>query len=290
MIRSNAVVSVAPEASVIAVTSRSVRPNSVTAATPRQPSAGRVDGRSAKASNAASRPSIADTSAFIDAMISAVLDVLYRSSASRYSRRLSPKVLYMLWRLRPMCVSSASVEAPSYPWLANTSIALPRTWSRSNSFGRAMSGWYAFWTDMSRTVNSQHQRPPAAVAAASGAASVRVWHITSRGWDPWTERPLPEVVRVAYPLGRTRVVPYTTARGLRCTLGDSGSERGSSRDEAVPRIPARPDQPPSVARRRACDADAEGVRRAPLPGPACRSAGDTGRDPGGRLAGDSRQS
>src|SRR5262245_59942642 len=37
------------------------------------------------------------------------------------------------------------------------------------------------------------------VAAASGAASVRVWHITSRGWNPWTERPLPEVVRVAYP-------------------------------------------------------------------------------------------
>ena len=37
------------------------------------------------------------------------------------------------------------------------------------------------------------------VAAASGAASVRVWHITSRGWDPWTERPLPEVVCVAYP-------------------------------------------------------------------------------------------
>src|SRR5882672_8844479 len=159
MIRSNAVVSVAPEASVIAVTSRSVRPNSVTAATPRQPSAGRVDGRSAKASNAASRPSIADTSAFIDAMISAVLDVLYRSSASRYSRRLSPKVSYMLWRLRPMCVSSASVDAPSYPWLANTSIALPRTWSRSNSFGRAMSGWYEFWTDMSRTVDSRAPRP-----------------------------------------------------------------------------------------------------------------------------------
>lgn len=39
-----------------------------------------------------------------------------------------------------------------------------------------------------------------AVPSASGAASVRVWHITSRGWDPWTERPLPEVVRVAYPL------------------------------------------------------------------------------------------
>jgi hypothetical protein len=35
------------------------------------------------------------------------------------------------------------------------------------------------------------------VAAASGAASVRVCHITSRGWGPWTERPLPEVVRVA---------------------------------------------------------------------------------------------
>jgi len=43
-----------------------------------------------------------------------------------------------------------------------------------------------------------------AVAAASGAASVGVWHITSRGWDPWTERPLPEVVRVAYPLMRLR--------------------------------------------------------------------------------------
>ena len=39
-----------------------------------------------------------------------------------------------------------------------------------------------------------------AVAAASGAASVGGRHITSRGWDPWTERPLPEVVRVAYPL------------------------------------------------------------------------------------------
>jgi len=31
------------------------------------------------------------------------------------------------------------------------------------------------------------------------AFRVRVWQITSRGWDPWTERPLPEVVRVAYP-------------------------------------------------------------------------------------------
>src|SRR6266571_5942872 len=59
--------------------------------------------------------------------------------------------------------------------------------------------------------------PPAAsraVAAASGAASVRVWEVMSRGWDPWTERPLPEGVRVAYPpdavhnhflLGRNRV-------------------------------------------------------------------------------------
>src|SRR5229473_3429892 len=38
------------------------------------------------------------------------------------------------------------------------------------------------------------------VASAPAAFRVRVWHITSRGWDPWTERPLPEVVRVAYPL------------------------------------------------------------------------------------------
>ena len=37
------------------------------------------------------------------------------------------------------------------------------------------------------------------VPTAPRAASVRVWHITSRGWDPWTERPLPEGVRVAYP-------------------------------------------------------------------------------------------
>ena len=31
-----------------------------------------------------------------------------------------------------------------------------------------------------------------------------MWHITSRGWDPWTERPLPEVVRVAYPLDEVK--------------------------------------------------------------------------------------
>ena len=42
---------------------------------------------------------------------------------------------------------------------------------------------------------------PELTSCGSGfwAASVRVWHITSRGWDPSTERPLPEVVRVAYP-------------------------------------------------------------------------------------------
>ncbi len=46
------------------------------------------------------------------------------------------------------------------------------------------------------------------VAAASGAASVRVWHLMSRGWhpwtEPWTERPLPKGVRVAYPLQKER--------------------------------------------------------------------------------------
>ncbi len=31
-----------------------------------------------------------------------------------------------------------------------------------------------------------------AVAAAPRAARVRVWHVMSRGWDPWTERSLPE--------------------------------------------------------------------------------------------------
>jgi len=35
---------------------------------------------------------------------------------------------------------------------------------------------------------------------APGAAGVRVWHLMSRGRGPWTEQPLPEVVRVAYPL------------------------------------------------------------------------------------------
>jgi hypothetical protein len=53
------------------------------------------------------------------------------------------------------------------------------------------------------------------VAATSGAASVRVWHITSRGWDPWTERPLPEVVRVAYP--RALELPSATGIGERQT-------------------------------------------------------------------------
>src|SRR5437660_3991636 len=49
------------------------------------------------------------------------------------------------------------------------------------------------------------------VAAASGAASVRVRHIMSRGWDPWTERPLPEGVRVAYPPIRSRECPRRTS-------------------------------------------------------------------------------
>jgi hypothetical protein len=54
------------------------------------------------------------------------------------------------------------------------------------------------------------------VAAASGAASVRVRHITSREWDPWTERPLPEVVRVAYPLGNAfaDVLDTSTQSGI----------------------------------------------------------------------------
>jgi len=52
------------------------------------------------------------------------------------------------------------------------------------------------------------------VAAASGAASVRVRHITSRGWDPWTERPLPEGVRVAYP--RTKIIVATASALENC--------------------------------------------------------------------------
>src|SRR5882672_11710050 len=45
-------------------------------------------------------------------------------------------------------------------------------------------------------------RPGGLWHRAPAAFRVRVWHISSRGWDPWTERPLPEVVRVAYPLER----------------------------------------------------------------------------------------
>jgi hypothetical protein len=39
----------------------------------------------------------------------------------------------------------------------------------------------------------------------------------SRGWDPWTERPLPEVVRVAYPLTtvETAVFSYDAAQAER---------------------------------------------------------------------------
>src|SRR5216684_815806 len=46
------------------------------------------------------------------------------------------------------------------------------------------------------------------VAAASGAASVRVWHITSRGWDPWTERPLPEVFVLPILQTLSTIIPF----------------------------------------------------------------------------------
>ena len=38
-----------------------------------------------------------------------------------------------------------------------------------------------------------------AVAAASGGGQRPSLALTSRRWGPWTERPLPEVVRVAHP-------------------------------------------------------------------------------------------
>jgi hypothetical protein len=67
----------------------------------------------------------------------------------------------------------------------------------------------------------------AAVAAASGAASVRVWHITSRGWDPWTER---EVVRVAYPPypPSTRSSPSGSVTCCTISVSVTPSERRSS--------------------------------------------------------------
>ena len=48
-----------------------------------------------------------------------------------------------------------------------------------------------FWTRAQALTGLPHQ-------LWHRAFRVRVY-ITSRGWDPWTERPLPEVVHVAYP-------------------------------------------------------------------------------------------
>ena len=61
------------------------------------------------------------------------------------------------------------------------------------------------------------------VAAASGAASVRVWHIMSRGWDPWTERPLPEGIHVACPLSR-EVAPHRTLLRFNLSRTHKGTE------------------------------------------------------------------
>jgi len=38
------------------------------------------------------------------------------------------------------------------------------------------------------------------VPSAPGAASVRVWHLMSRGWVPRTGQPLAEGASVGYPL------------------------------------------------------------------------------------------
>ena len=62
------------------------------------------------------------------------------------------------------------------------------------------------------------------VAAASGAASVRVWHITSRGWGPWTERPLPEGVRVAYPLASNALAAGEAPSWVAAMLGHASPE------------------------------------------------------------------
>src|SRR2546427_2762025 len=96
-------------------------------------------------------------------------------------------------------------------------------------------------------------------------------------------------------VGRTGVtarpsVRYTTARRLRWTPGTWWNECGAASHEALRRVPARPGQPPPVARRGACDAGAESVRRAPLFGPACGPARDPRGDPRGPLARYSRQS
>jgi hypothetical protein len=73
------------------------------------------------------------------------------------------------------------------------------------------------------------------VAAASGAASVRVWHITSRGWDPWTERPLPEVVRVAYPLRLIALDSTFDSFTDACTWPDHPRKRAEEHFINVPR-------------------------------------------------------
>src|SRR6266404_8666725 len=72
------------------------------------------------------------------------------------------------------------------------------------------------------------------VASAPAAFRVRVWHLRSRGWDPWTERPLPEGVRVVYPLGGT---DGSACRGRRVAAGrrpdgTPGLQAGRGPDEA----------------------------------------------------------
>jgi hypothetical protein len=68
--------------------------------------------------------------------------------------------------------------------LTRLSTSIETVWKKEILFNAAVFTFVAIPIPSSRVATD-------AVAAASGAASVRVWHITSRGWDPWTKRPLP---------------------------------------------------------------------------------------------------
>jgi hypothetical protein len=87
----------------------------------------------------------------------------------------------------------------------------PSLWEVMSRGGRPTAGTTAP-QEVDRVVGSSADRRsatgflPENCHCGSGSWGASVWHITSRRWGPWTERPLPEVVRVAYPLN----APATT--------------------------------------------------------------------------------
>ena len=95
--------------------------------------------------------------------------------------------------LRPDRIGSGAQRTPSC-WRREVALVLVQPIHRSID-GGGLSGLACGSSGLARSTREK----VADVHCGSGfwgAASVRVWHITSRRWGPM---PLPEVVRVAYP-------------------------------------------------------------------------------------------